>query len=483
MFQQITSGLVAIMIALLASCASKNDELQPGRTVIAGRVVNMVENSTVLLVNFCNPLSEEYRRACDLTRSAGAFHVTHDYVFAQNLTIRYDNSFINFYIAPGDSVYLTIDGEKLQRNQDDAVIFSGSRARVNEQLSRWTAYTYKLPLPNLNPAASPADYLQGIKQSLDAIRDTIEAYARREGMDEFVKRWAFIDYKFALANQMLDYEDRASRWSVFTDPIFDVYNEENFQSMYFQYHANACINALARGNSEIAGQLELEDYIPALRAVINELSGKAPAGSARDMMLYALARNMINKRPEVYDAVPELKSCFSRPVFGKQLEALARAKMAAARKPAPLPAKTMKGISYLDGDSIVALPDTDILACLTERHENKVLYIDIWATWCGPCLAEMKHAPLLHERFAGKVVFVNLCLDSTVEDWWQAVHHDAIPGENYHLDKNATNIFMGLYNISGFPTYLLVDRDGQLHSPVARPSATLAAIKQIESYL
>jgi hypothetical protein len=116
----ITSGMVnifkatIIVITLFFSYSSKANELQSKRTVIAGKVVNMLENSTVLLVNFCNPLSDEFRFSQDLTVSDGAFHVAHDYVFAQNLTVRYDNFFINFYVAPGDSVFLTIDGPKLQ---------------------------------------------------------------------------------------------------------------------------------------------------------------------------------------------------------------------------------------------------------------------------------------------------------------------------------------------------------------------------------
>ena len=48
-----------IAIALFTSCSPKNSELQAKRTVIAGKVENMPENSTALVVNICDPLSEE----------------------------------------------------------------------------------------------------------------------------------------------------------------------------------------------------------------------------------------------------------------------------------------------------------------------------------------------------------------------------------------------------------------------------------------
>jgi thiol-disulfide isomerase/thioredoxin len=119
-----------------------------------------------------------------------------------------------------------------------------------------------------------------------------------------------------------------------------------------------------------------------------------------------------------------------------------------------------------------------------ERYNGRVLYIDVWATWCGPCLEEMKIAPALHKYFAGKeVVFINLCLESSPENWLKTINKDIIGGENYYLDANASKSFRGAYNISGFPTYMLIGRNGQLHASVARPSDTQSVIKQIEACL
>jgi thiol-disulfide isomerase/thioredoxin len=485
MLQKISFSLMVITIVLFASCLQKNSELQPKRTVISGKVINMPENATVIQVNFCDPLSDEHRFAQDLTTSAGTFRVTHDYVFAQNLAIRYDRSFINLYVAPGDSVFLTINGLKFQQHPDDAVTFSGDNAEINEQLFRWTAYSYNLPVPEFNPAAPPAEYLQSIGQCFDAMQDTIAAYARRNEMNDFVKQWAFVDYKFVAANYMLDYKDKANKWRVFTDSIFDVYNEQNFQTMYFQYHLNVCTNALLAGNEEIRDLLNREEYKTAFYAAVKELSEKTPEGTVRDMMLYLFARNIINKKPELYDSIPEMKTFFSQPVFHEKIEFFVREKSANAKKPLPVTGKTLKGVSFLDAETqhVDSLPDIEVLPYLVERHKNKVLYIDIWATWCGPCLEEMKYTPVLYKYFSGKeVVFVNLCLESSSENWLETVSKNHIEGENYYLDADASKSFMGTYNISGFPTYMLIDRNGQERSPVARPSKTSSVIEQIEAY-
>jgi thiol-disulfide isomerase/thioredoxin len=491
MLQKIFLSMMVVAIALFTFCSPKSRELQPKRTVISGKVINMAENATVLLVNFCNPLSEEQRFAQDLAASNGTFHVAHDYVFAQNLSISYDRSFINLYVAPGDSVFLTIDGLKFQQHSSDAVTFSGDNAKINGQLFRWAKYAYQLPIPQFNTAAPPDEYLHSVGQCFGAMQDTIAAYAQRNEMNDFVKRWAFVDYKFVAANYMLDYEDKANKWSVFTDSIFDLYSEQNFQSMYFQYHLGACMNALVAGNEEIRDLLNSEKYKTALHALAEELSEKAPEGVVRDMMLYSFAHRVMEKMPELYDSIPELKSFFSQPVVREKIKSFAREKSANAKKPLPVTGKMLKGVSYLDAETqrVAPLPDVEVLPYLVERHKNKVLYIDVWASWCGPCLEEMKYAPTLHKYFAEKdatgkeVVFINLCLESSSESWLKTVNKNAIEGENYYLDANASKIFMGAYNIDGFPTYMLIDRSGQLRSPVARPSNAQSAIKQINTLL
>jgi thiol-disulfide isomerase/thioredoxin len=477
--------MIAI-ISLFNSCSPKSNELRPKRTVIAGKVENMLGNSTVLLVNFCDPLSERHRFVQDLTASAGTFSVEHDYVFATNITVRYDRSFINVYVIPDDSVFITIDASKLQQHPNEAVVFSGDNAEICEQLFRWTNYAYnKIPIPDFNPAASPTEYLSSVKQFFSAIRDTIAVYAQHNEMNDFVKQWAFTDYKFIAANYM-EYADNKSKWSVFTDSIFDVYNEQNFQTMYFDAHLQACVNALVAGSEEIQGLSEQEQYSAAFRAVVKELSEKAPKGAVRDMMLYLFAHKMISKELKLYDSIPSWDAIFSQAIFSEKISSFAQEKLAGAKKPIPLTGKTMKGIAYFDTQTqqLTSLPEIEILPYLVERYKNKALYIDVWATWCGPCREEMKYAPELHKYFAGKeVVFVNLCLQSTPEAWLKTVSQNNIKGENYYLDDNATVFFMGMYNISGFPTYMLVDKGGNLRAPVAKPSNTQSAIKQINAFL
>lgn len=99
---------------------------------------------------------------------------------------------------------------------------------------------------------------------------------------------------------------------------------------------------------------------------------------------------------------------------------------------------------------------------------GKVLYIDVWATWCGPCVAEIPHLEKLVERFKGnsRIEFVSVSVDSRKADWLAKLEKDK-PQWKQYLCKN----FCEFYNINGIPRFMLLDADGNIITVNApRPS-------------
>lgn len=114
-------------------------------------------------------------------------------------------------------------------------------------------------------------------------------------------------------------------------------------------------------------------------------------------------------------------------------------------------------------DSNVASGIEGIKTKYIDKYRGKVIYIDFYATWCGPCRQEIPYAKQLYKEFENaNVVFLNLCAQSKQEDWLNLLKKHGIEGENYLLSKEEFNLLSGLYKVNAFPTYVIIDKMGNV---------------------
>lgn len=106
-----------------------------------------------------------------------------------------------------------------------------------------------------------------------------------------------------------------------------------------------------------------------------------------------------------------------------------------------------------------------------EDLKGKVLYVDVWATWCGPCIAAIPaHKALQKQLHSVKdVLFLNVSVDSDETAWLTFLAREPKwDGLHIILDKRAIQPFYSLYKIFGVPTYILIDSTGHIVSVKAR---------------
>ena len=115
----------------------------------------------------------------------------------------------------------------------------------------------------------------------------------------------------------------------------------------------------------------------------------------------------------------------------------------------------------------------NLLETLHSKHKDKIIYINIWAVWCGPCRSEIPFEIILQDYFRNKsVAFVNLCLASNRDDWKKVISQCHIKGDNYFFNEKETDLFRTDLKFHGYPTYMIMDRRGKLINKNApRPSS------------
>lgn len=114
-----------------------------------------------------------------------------------------------------------------------------------------------------------------------------------------------------------------------------------------------------------------------------------------------------------------------------------------------------------------------------ESLKGKYVYIDVWATWCGPCLKEVPSLKKVEEEYQGKnIQFVSISIDNIKDrkKWSNLVNTKQLGGIQLLADMDFNSEFIKAYEIKEIPRFILIDPDGNIvNSNAPKPSETKLA--------
>jgi thiol-disulfide isomerase/thioredoxin len=116
-----------------------------------------------------------------------------------------------------------------------------------------------------------------------------------------------------------------------------------------------------------------------------------------------------------------------------------------------------------------------------EDLKGKYVYIDLWATWCGPCLREIPYFDTLQTLFeCQNIAFVSICQNDTKE-WWKAtVAKKELKGVQLFAEYDGSQFYED-YQVTGIPRYNLIDPLGKIVDSDAKRPSDKRLVAELES--
>ncbi|MGM9674334.1 MAG: TlpA family protein disulfide reductase [Bacteroidaceae bacterium] len=166
---------------------------------------------------------------------------------------------------------------------------------------------------------------------------------------------------------------------------------------------------------------------------------------------YARAMNLA-KRIRGMEAVPEAAFDTIPPIYRKELRAMNDSTRHAIERLREAAAEV----------KVMDTPDCtgeEFIATVVRENPGVVLFFDLWATWCGPCMSGIKAMEPLKSQWAGRPIrFVYVTNESSPANQWTK-QIASMPGIHYRLPDA---IWKAIPNLDGIPQYYIYDSQGKL---------------------
>lgn len=497
--------LFTILVSGICSCSSHNTKFgsKTSDIIISGEILNFAthrDHQTIQII--CRDFFDRQKSYSSTIDTNGHFRINFLSVYPQEFYLNY-GKLVSVFCRPGDSLFIEIDADIFNESDNEyphGVFFcrfpDNELGRTNKEINK-----FKEDLPDDNYSNSkaneaerdklPDDYKEFVKEREVEYSDFLNSYITKNKTTSLFKKWADDHLKYEPMNDLMRYrwthseynQDKTDTFRV-PDRYFSFLNDYNMDDTdLFSISHIDFLHEL----SMYSKQNPTESRVKANRA-INEKDFRGgveiltsmiklhTTGFTRDLFLTQFYYNILKgQQLDIFEAV--FDSAYTQhPYFLK----IINTEYSDLRK--YLSNQNTSGANIVTLKSAIT---ADLIDSIVVKYKNKVIYIDFWAPWCSPCMAEMPSSIEIQSYFKNKdVVFLFLANRCKEDSWKATIANQKITGEHILLTDDQFNVLSSILGIGGIPHYTLINKSGIIVIKNApRPSDKKGLITEIEKLL
>jgi thiol-disulfide isomerase/thioredoxin len=487
---------------------------QPDLVTINGYVKNSNQyyEFNNLKFGFGNWLTGNYKELFTEIDSSGFFSITFLQPYPEEFSISYRNKWIRLFMVPGETITVFLDADEFPNN----ILTMSRHADLAYNIAEFEKYSGSRVSKNSRIEQKQSQLLNA--KAYKTWRDSLKLedlhyaseYISKNNCSDFFKKWLFDKYKYNYITDVIEnytnerYKNKSEPFDVFylslvdsidfsdssgiaNDALYSVINR--FNNLYYNLAstrpetmgATKYFSDQGKSNPKISissseikpvpertliskqEAVSVDEYIKEVNNVKNELIRDALIANC-----YNRFEGYYNSDSLAFKLFSNFKTDVVKDRFYEEY----------------IKEKQLKG--ELNLVNLAVNEGQTLLSQIIEKHKNKVLYVDFWGTYCGPCLSEFESVKKLKKYYLNKnIVFVYLC-ERNKKSWQETIDKYNVIGDHYLLNNREYVGLAKMFNLTYVPRYILIDKNGKVvnyNAPRPLPWNELELKQLINKYL